>query len=397
MASVTKALALILGALLLSRVHAAQPRHAQDKWQLKPMAKEAWYGTTGQPLRMAIYCGNTLGLPSTRTIEALCNISNAGYFSKSGADMLMAARFGGEYSYGAGLWRSNASSTPYTTDPNTPWMVADLVMTVTKDQARVDSWKGVSTEAQVDLFLCSDPSCDETMVDMQSVVRDGTTQEASWSLGLTVLQTPSGMLHRWKSTLLGFAQGHIREGMRSLASGKPPLVDAVVGFSAAAREGLDIQQVHWLPLNRTWQSAQEVLWNVAPLRMQTRLFGRGNDPMHHMRYGVYKATEIAGDTFKVDEARLAKHELTLVTMGATPEEKSQIERYYRMMSPGMLKGACVLIIYPRHQRMAAGGWNVSDPECMAGSKENILGRIRVLTCWKAGCLNSGFWESVRAC
>lgn len=124
--------------MLLPRVHPSPVK----EWQLKPMAEDAWYGTTGQPLQTAIYCANTLGLQPTKTIEVLCNITNPAIFSQSGADMLMAARFGGDYSYGAGLWSSNASSTPYTTDPNTPWMVADIVMTVTRTKPGPTAGRG---------------------------------------------------------------------------------------------------------------------------------------------------------------------------------------------------------------------------------------------------------------
>lgn len=193
---------------------------------------------------------------------------------------------------------------------------------------------------------------------MQSVLQEGTQSEGSWSLGLSVLPAPSGM-RRNAGALLGFALGHVREGMRSVAVGKPPLADAVVGFSPSARKGLDIQQVHWSDAKRNWQSAQEALWNVAPLRMQTRLLGRGNEPIEHLRYGVYKATEIVADSS------------TAIDSGAlyAPLRGGSTKSY-------TLKDACVLMIYPNHQRMDAEGCNVSDPACMAGSDEHISKRIR---------------------
>uniref|UniRef100_A0A383VTW0 Uncharacterized protein n=1 Tax=Tetradesmus obliquus TaxID=3088 RepID=A0A383VTW0_TETOB len=48
---------------------------------------------------------------------------------------------------------------PWSTEQNTPWMLADYVIKLDVQQSRANSEKRIMAEAQVDLFLCSNPGC----------------------------------------------------------------------------------------------------------------------------------------------------------------------------------------------------------------------------------------------
>jgi hypothetical protein len=51
-------------------------------------------------------------------------------------------------------------------------MLADLVLSSIKTQRKADSWKKVKGYAQLDLLLCSDPSC-TLLADLVKVEQEG--------------------------------------------------------------------------------------------------------------------------------------------------------------------------------------------------------------------------------
>ena len=348
-------LAVLVVLLLYGRAHASQ-----DTLELTQMDGTKWYGTNGEPYRKGVYCENALGLPSSKPIDAICNNRNPTLFSGSAADMFMAARFGGNLSYGAGFWNSNSSSTPYTTDPNTPWMLADYVLTVSKTQGRVDSWKNISTKAQVDLLLCSDPQC-TYMGDLQSVIpEDGSMMNATLAMGLTIFRA-----RRWAGLQLNFPQGNIREGVQSFSETKSMLGDQVVGYKTLAKEGLNIQQVHWSNKNLAWSPERFSVQQMPSLGLLTKMLAAKNH--HHAllpRFGLYKATVLMRDQESDLEAQRRNAGLPIIREG---------------------REECVLIIYPSHPQLDAAGWNVSDPDCYGtSSKGDAFSRVQagyVLDSW----------------
>jgi hypothetical protein len=114
-------------------------------------------------------------------------------------------------SYGTGLWATNQSDTPWSSDSNTPWMVADYFITTFKHQDRADVSKKVKAEGQLDVLLCSDPDCG-VLVDLRNVTPQANKEGVLalcyakarnlWASGLNTLQKPiSASLHNQSAWL----------------------------------------------------------------------------------------------------------------------------------------------------------------------------------------------------
>lgn len=117
-------------------------RLAADKWELSD---------SGHPARQNIFCraslsGLTRSTPNaSRALEALCSLQQPRFYSGSALDAWMAARF---LNHSTTL-NATATERPLSTEPNTPWMLADVVLTNTQEQRRADSWRKVRGDAQV--------------------------------------------------------------------------------------------------------------------------------------------------------------------------------------------------------------------------------------------------------
>lgn len=128
---------------------------------VRSLARDKWHWQAD------VFCsGSNWGHPrpdAARALEALCNARKASYFSGSALDAFMAARFGGRCAYGIGLPFLPSAPTPCSTEANTPWLLADYILTSTMQQSTGQSWKVIKATGQMDIILCSDPSCQVIM------------------------------------------------------------------------------------------------------------------------------------------------------------------------------------------------------------------------------------------
>lgn len=160
----------LLGLLLLIHVVASDPscRHTAC---MKRLDVSSWpvNTTDGTPARKNVFCRSSLSGVSRSTavaseaLQALCN-GQWEYFSNSELDAFMASRF---VNHSTPL-EASAAAHPPSTERNTPWLLADIVLSSTKTQRRADSMRRVVGEAQLDLLLCSNPSC-TVLVDLLKV------------------------------------------------------------------------------------------------------------------------------------------------------------------------------------------------------------------------------------
>lgn len=138
-----------------------------------------------------IFCGASL-TPVTRSttnasraLQALCDSwDQSSFFSGSALDAWTAARF---INHKTSL-KAAAAEQPLSTEPNTPWLLADVVLARSQQQKRPDSWKKVRGDAQVDLMLCSDPSC-RVVVDVLRVQRPGRPATKRWVFATSGIST----------------------------------------------------------------------------------------------------------------------------------------------------------------------------------------------------------------
>lgn len=153
---------LLLGALAVAAVAAAECSGTMGCLRLQQLSADKWeVFSDGHPVRQNVFCRTTLSVVTrtttnaSRALVALCDAQdNSTFFSGSALDTWMVARF---INYSTSLDVTRAER-PMSTEPNTPWMLADVVLSSSQEQRRTDSWRKVRGDAQLDLMLCSDPS-----------------------------------------------------------------------------------------------------------------------------------------------------------------------------------------------------------------------------------------------
>ncbi|WIA41043.1 hypothetical protein OEZ86_004680 [Tetradesmus obliquus] len=195
---------------LLSWHSGAAAAAAAEPWSLRlltHLAEDDWFNQTGQLQTTNIFCNPSviIGSTATTTARAICNLRGDEFYSNCAADMLMVGGF-------VGLQMPTIASTarvksqhqgqqqqqqqqqqqmeeqqqqqqqqqmeeqqqqqqqqrqqqqqqrhPWSTDQNTPWMLADYFIKLDAQQHRANSEKRIAAEAQVDLLLCNNPNCD---------------------------------------------------------------------------------------------------------------------------------------------------------------------------------------------------------------------------------------------
>jgi hypothetical protein len=277
---------------------------------------------------------------------------------------------------------------PWSTEQNTPWMLADYFIKLGIQQRRGNSEKWMAAEAQVDLFLCSNPDCDVIgdilMVDEKTSSTDAagnqsTTEQKSqhsvaWGLafstvGDTLLTSPHSTARQITAshavdanfTVLGAMWGSgnastIQEIHYSMdvpvwtASNKSMLPEVSMPpgpdlLPERFRDDLASDYLQNLQAQQEWHVPGNP--NTMPLSVFARLLAQNLTDYGTLSYGVFKARELLS----------ADRRLVL---GSTPaiilqETDSQ---------PGITR--CVLIILPRaNQWMDEHGWNTSHVECLA--------------------------------
>lgn len=103
---------------------------------------------------------------------------------------------------------ATAAERPVSTEPNTPWMLADVVLSSSQKQRRAYSWRKVRGDAQVDFMICSDPSC-KNMVDLVKVQTPGQPAPEHWYMatsGITAASFQTSM-----STAASLRSGDMNE------------------------------------------------------------------------------------------------------------------------------------------------------------------------------------------
>lgn len=260
--------------------------------KLQPLAPEKWpYDKSGHPARTDIFCTGTLGSitrPTTQAsavLQSLCNRKGPTYWSNSALDAFLAGRFAGKCSYGVGLWEHNASSTPCSTEPNTPWLLADVVSVLSQEQTRADSWKQVTATAQVDLFLCSDADC-TVLSDLQAVHadqhgHDSSTLALSFAGLSTQLATGSGTTDSDTTYRAEPIDSWVPPDLQSGDANQPIVSNVIHNVTAA----------HVIPSNEADSGVHALLLD----HTQTTLWS--GHPWQAMRMGQYRARLLLPDKF----------------------------------------------------------------------------------------------------
>ena len=197
-----------------------------EPWKTDLQSSSATLSTSGvadnipsQAFDAALYCPHTL--MASRAPGGMCRLA--------GATIFMAAQF---YQLHVDLYTNHSrpipgsmpkeqtpSQTPesepaLTSDPHLPWMLADYVLQLEQSQKQVSASKVLKGEAQLDLFLCSDPEC-------------------TFAADMRVMSTENGSLLTSESTVLAIGFNFL---------GKSP-VAIPVGTASEARGPLCARQV----------------------------------------------------------------------------------------------------------------------------------------------------------
>lgn len=297
----------------------------------------------------SFYCSRALGTPSGAG-AAMCNLQGPEFFSRSAADMVMAARFGKSYapSIAADLKQTSSpgggndgglplagclahgdvspASPPQqcSTEANTPWMMADYFITLHTTELKGDTEKGLHAEAQVDLLLCGDPDCNE-VADIQRIVAPGmpNTDGGSGSDTSILALGFSTLL----STVVAIPQGTAGDVMFN--TGKP------VNFTSSGGSKANITQVQYTVKRANYYVTGPEPWiDPVSLAAFARLLGPKLTAWP-LQYGAYRATQLY-------------HEFEPNLTGMEDGDE-----------------ACVIIVLPANNTwMSDHGWNLSDSDCM---------------------------------
>ena len=268
------------------------------------------------------------------------------YFSNSGLDAFMASRFGGKRSYGTGLWQKNESDAPYSTELNTPWMLADYTVSLSVSQSRVDSTKKVQADAQIDFLLCSDGNC-TVLADLQKVsIKDKDNQTIGPVLGMAF------------SGIAGNTVQGVGAATASNLADKAALVHPEnisnwlpTEFRAASKSGEtndipEVKEVQYPVLKNGFvlNSSSHYRAGAVLLSLSTIAeHASGYTPLgapwavwQSVRFGHYRAQD-SGLVYKDDKGEM----------------------------PTGVPVKCVTVVWPNHPWMERHGWGYSHDECAA--------------------------------
>jgi hypothetical protein len=294
---------------------------ASSRPKLLALSSEKWgYDRNGKPIRSDIFCtGSLVGSRPplvAQAIDALCKARGDKFFSGSGLDTFMAGRFGGNYSYGAGLWDKNASAAP--------WMFADYLIRVSQQQDKADGWKRVVVDGQLDFVFCTSATC-EDVVDLQSVFTS--------SNGDSTRAFSMSGLKGWFSTGLGTIQPSaaslgVAQRSEYLA---PELARADVAVTEVAWSFFHIDFL----LSDRNRSLVLVLPAVTVARVASSMLLQSLDTLLHV--GHFRASTLLCD--KTVDGGFAQ------LIGKPPE------------------GDCITLVVPDHPGMRRPGWSQSSEAC----------------------------------
>jgi len=339
---------LVLATVVAAAVQSAVGSSNATGVYLEPLSN--WEVTEERiPVRQNVFCQTSLDMATrssdndvSESLRALCSRQKPGkLFSSSALDAFMAARF---VDYNTRL-NSTIGQQPNSTEPNTPWMLADVVMETIKEQRRADSWRKVRGSAQLDLLLCSDPKC-AVLVDVVKVVLPG-VPSPRWSMATTGVAASSFQ------TGIGTANSLATHGTKVTRRDWVPRDLLVKGEANKTRSGTGIQisEVVWraLGLTQTNMSCtkgtgreQRSKAHVLPFNLQADLAALRVSPWQHLNLGHYKVNQF----FETERSR------------AEPDARG-----------------CMTVIWPNHSWWHSHGFGASDPDC-----EHAFKRTRGYAC-----------------
>jgi type II secretory pathway pseudopilin PulG len=355
---------------------------AAEPWSLKlltNLVEGDWFNQTGQLRTANIFCnpGVIIGSSSTPTARAICNLRGHEFYSDCAADMLMAGRFVGLQQHSAAATdkqqqqeqeqeqeqeqqqqqkqqRQQKQKYPWSTEQNTPWMLADYHIQLDVQQRRANSEKRILAEAQVDLFLCNNPDCDVAgdmlMVDTVTSCTEYLCQKVGASP--TNVTSKTGQ-HNFTLGLIFTTFGNTSlTSLHSTASTitSSHAVNATIhklGNMWGSDSGAKVQEIHYKASAPVWTDDSESInplllqqnipavggVNSMPLSVFARLLGQNLADWSTLKYGVFAARQLAGP------------DPVHTQLSSTPQ--------------------CVVIILPQSNRwMNEHGWNTSHADCL---------------------------------
>ena len=309
-----------------------------ERWKLAQtqVTQDEWSNF----LNGGIYCSAATMLT---TPGPFCNMKVATY--------LLAARFDGTMLKGSDPVEGQDASykATYSTDTNMPWMVADYVLTQTVQQKGVGISKKLYGEAQVDVFLCSDPQC-TVMVDMVTVVPSNISNKA-WCSGppLSCMDKDEHAFQATPRRAVKFSHLNLDNttavSMATIRHYPMESYIRTVGKPASGESAKMRYEVVWIDDSPKWgYDDKEGESNAKPVVMPVGVLVR-----------LAMSREFETMSFAVDE----------VDYRAIGTDGFSVLHYGVFRVHDLLANTayCAAIVLPRNKWMDEHGWNVSDASC----------------------------------
>lgn len=243
----------------------------------------------------------------TKVVQQLCN-------RKRALDTFLAKRFAGKYSFAS---EPSEDRQPYSTEPNVPWVLADYVINVADRQPNGDRTKNLTGQAQIDLLLCSDPTC-KVLVDlltMRSKDENATAMRVTAYSGISnILRLGVATINRTMTGLVQKKDAWTPYGMNSTDKHTSSILQVALDVDNATVSGK--------------QADGNLIWFESPILSFADTAKITPDHLKLVRVGRYKASDI----FIAD-----------VDFDNTP--------------------TCISLLWPSHPWMEAHGWSSSDADC----------------------------------
>jgi hypothetical protein len=248
-------------------------------------------------------------------------------------------------SYGIGLWDRNISNRPWSSEPNTPWLVADYLIQTSKYQDKADVWKKVNAEGQLDVFLCSDPNCN-VLVDLRNI-----TQKASQAGVLALSYARANNL--WASGL-----GTLQQPMAASLHSRNDLLPQQFKITRPRPPPANLRRVETTP---TIQAATWLEANVSMLGHTNEAPGPAREGLLRNDVGLVLplATTTRLNLTHLNHTRVGLYQATLLQASSKGDFR---------------RGDCVFVVWPENEWMHKHHWDLSLSEemcqsCLLGSSE----------------------------
>lgn len=290
---------------------------------------------------------------ATLAIQALCNRQSDKLLEKLlPLDAFMASRFSNHSTTRA----ATSTETPRSTEPNTPWMLADIVLSSVKTQQRADSMRRIRGEAQVDLLLCSDSNC-TVLADVVKVEKGDARSRWSFitsGIATSTFQTSVGTVAGLGTNRLIEQRGMLPQELMQ-GSDDDTSVFEVVWQAKAATVVLNDTSCGSTPMaGYLLQGLLRKPAHVLPYSAQAVLASVQKAPWQSMLVGHYKVSDAQFPT----------------PSGVHQRDKPYVRPSYMWDASanpadvlGPQRGSCITVIWPNHPWMHEHGWGGSDADC----------------------------------